>query len=724
MRIRKSKVIAFFDTETTNMPDGSAFACAYILLAGDKVTIYRKSEQFLDAIDTLAEFSIQLGVTGIIGAYNLRFDLWTLRAELENIYQIDVFAKAPNKWYFVDVYPLGCSIDEEPPILRFWDLSAMEPSGLASIGKLCGVDKLEGKWNYSAIRGADTKLTEDEKAYAEADVRILDKFCEWIPAQYPWIKAGDLGRTCITSASILRLYQQRVIAPIKIGGENVGDDWRKVIDDGAPRGEHREKQREVRRGAYAGGLTFVNPAAIFRTYENVTHLDIDSAYHFALCNLSAPTNWHALENPPAKLVESLIGKAREAWSDLLKAEGDLLNPIGMHFHAQLTFTNIKKKEDMRTPAGYLSARRFDGTHARINPYGAHSGAGAADMLHQEFGKVISAKKLTLCVDEYELIGLCAAYDFDKIECNFIEIASKEQKPQFPRLSSIGLRAEKQRLKAEGGTAYDFFKRAYNSQAGVYAQAEKRQEEDAKGARDSGFSLAFLPLAIRVTALTRLLMLLACENTSKEAQILSGDTDSLKIAGDSASAVYWHSKRIERAAIGINDLEHALLSKIGAEKASIDHLGMFTCEEIAKLHREIAPKARAWINDKGTLQLRYAGMRSQQLEKALNEIAQRQGERAALDALKPWTWIDFELVKHVIANTPDWRESRRFAGIDRDGKAFTIKAYPAIALQDSMECIMNIGIAENVRRLKQAGLWEKCTEGYLSEEGWQSFDEIL
>ena len=250
-----------------------------------------------------------------------------------------------------------------------------------------------------------------------------------------------------------------------------------------------------------------------------------------------------------------------------------------------------------------------------------------------------------------------------------------------------------------------------------------------------FSLTYLPLASRVTSLTRLLLVLFIQTTRPARTprhaaaksgpgicVLSGDTDSLKLAGDER-AIFAHVREFNEL---ISELQRppTALELAAAERrgwpipAELGTLGMFQLERVAAEHREMAPKARAWLNTSGGIEVRIAGMKTGTLADVLTARQAEHGD--GLAQLRPNTWLDGAIVTAVVREQADESdELQRFEGVDRDGVLFELDAYPAIALRDTLVCLASVANRETRQRLAQSKV--DAPEGWLTARGeWEPF----
>lgn len=704
----KSRLAAFFDTETTSLPTGRAYAYAFIWKPrGADALIYREVVPILEELEALRAEAQQTGVTQIIGAYNLAFDWTTLESAVAAYrwpaggemvgWTIDKLEHG-GRLLAVDLTPEGAGT----PAVRFWDMRPLVPEGLAIMGRLAGVPKLDGILDYDRRRTPATPLTSDEASYMRRDVEILEAFADKLLEWYGFLRESDLGRVAITNASIARLFMRRVAGANKLGVKTVQSEHLGTRAVTAKMAE--DWQKELRREAYAGGFTFVNPEFLWRTVSDVRHYDMDSAYHFVSLFQETPTRFvgvhRALAGDFVRRLRELAGRIRRdakegIYSCLSEPEGHL------RFHARITFEGLVHMKDGAAYA--LAEGRFDARRLKLmNLSGAPSGRGRAEGMEAEFSKVQTADRLTVTVDENEFAAIALNYHWQAMRVEAAEIATQCERMPLPLTASASLRAEKMRRKAEGGPQYDFFKRIYNSTAGIWAQAAGAEERH---------SLEYLPLAVRQTSWARLKMACVLDALGRVpgVWVLSGDTDSIKVRGNRED-IEATLARVEKFC------ERPELPEIyGLEAPGLESVGRFEHERTVSLHREMGPKMRAWWHER-QVTVKAAGIRSAGIAGALTELAAEQTPREALDALKPWTWIAPDLAKEVKATRPQSSKPFTINAPDFHGKV-----QPAIHLADSIACIGNPARLNFAERLAIAGKLDGLTEGWLDASGWNPFD---
>lgn len=697
MKVDKTAYIGAFDIETTQDENGDAFAYAYIFKAkGGAVGIQSEPSILFMRMGRIAEMlEIDKDAVPLVASYNLGFDL------------VPVEAWALGEGWRVERLEHGGRVlaadfikpNEETPAFRFWDVQPFVPEGLAKMGEVVGVSKLAGSLDYSKYRVPGDEFSREEVDYMAADVEIVDAFVQNLREWYPWIKPTDLGRTCLTNASVARLFMRRVAGPFKLGRDTALSQFVKQAH--AEQKSASDAQKRLRREAYAGGFTFAALEHLWETRENVHHYDLDSAYHAYPIFEKVPTRWREIH---PSFAGSMAQRLNEYVDEVRRkaAEGDwsqICYPgIVDRFHARIKIENVIAAGRVGT-LGYLSARRFDpDALAELNGSGERSAAATARGLHVELGRVRAADNITITVDEYELAALALAYDWDALGIEAIEVGQSDTQLALPLLTSLMLRDQKLTRKQQGGEQYQMFKRVYNSVAGVYAQPMREGE----------FTLAHLPLAVRMTSSTRLRLLVAViEAKAQGAHVLSGDTDSIKT-----------DRPVDFVCREATARPGIIASHFGGPdkvEALCDGLGCFELERIAELHREMAQKQRAFISG-GELVVKMAGVRTDRLAAALNaRLTDGVPPRDVIEWLKPYTWLDMALAKRVQGRPP--RATAPY--LPARGNTFV---YPAIALYDRPICLASPANLERLDRLALAGKLDGIQEGWLSEDGWEPFND--
>lgn len=713
--IKKTRLVGAFDIETTTTEQG-AFAYAFTLLETDNIedvsretiTIFREPLDFQNSLHNIIVGGRLEHYTPVIVSYNLAFDFAGIAEEVARFFYVREF-RTSSGLLAIDLYTFAANMAEEPPALRFWNVQPFVPQGLARMGELAGVQKLEGGLDYNLTRSRSTPLTPEERNYCEADVRIITAFLRFLLEEFQWLRADDFGRVCLSPASVLRLYQNRRVSPLRAGAKNIGQEWHALTH--RDREHATEEQKLLRREAYAGGFTFTTPTALFRTVEVVNIFDMDSAYHWALCHLPLVTGFRLLDDSELPLMQSILRENLATFAAAELSSASLLAPLGrMRGHFRVRFRGLRPRGGAWSTAqrvGYISARRADVAARRVlNATGEDTAKVTAESAEFVLGRITRARSLTITADEYELAAIALAYEWERLELLAAEVATRKAPPHaFTRLSSVLLREEKKARKSRGGAEYGLFKTIYNSQAGIYAELEK-----------DGFTNAYLPTAIRQTSFTRLSLFIAAQFcTDKGLSLVSGDTDSLRVQGEAdkiSSALKYHAALLAGAETPATDLEEDMTG-LDLTEAMIG-LGYFVHEREALALREMGAKARAWIENDGTrevFRIKYAGMRTGKLEAAANTT---RSPREWLADMQPWTWIDESLVKNV-KREQTAKGLQIFEGTDYRGKDFKLEASPCISLQDELVCIA-LPFGETAKRLKQAGIFEGISEGWLNVAG--------
>ena len=287
---KKYRIAAIFDTETTNIGEGTetrAYPILYIfndLRAiplesytpdTDDVRFYRRTSEALTYIDDLITYGRAHGYVPIIAAYNLMFDMQTLMLELAQSYTIEVNAQTATS-----VYTLDLCVDGNV-VCRFWDTFYLEMGGLRAMGETCGLPKAVGDWDYSLVRTPETPLTEEELFYARRDVQVIPQYLQWLLRANHWLTSDMLGCRVLTKTSLVRQMARREIGGRRVtlqGGKKITLQraFEMTCNQEFPR---NYESYALRKACFRGGLTFTSAKTAAVVVDNVASLDVTSMHH-------------------------------------------------------------------------------------------------------------------------------------------------------------------------------------------------------------------------------------------------------------------------------------------------------------------------------------------------------------------------------------------------------------------------------------------------------------
>lgn len=465
---RKYRIAAIFDTETSTIGAGAlsrAFVYAYVFndlrltrvsryefKKSDNVKILRYEDQALSFIDSLVEWGDACNVTPIVCAYNLAFDLHSLIYKIGRKYHLETLAQSANSIYVVDAYN-----DEGSKVLRFWDVSFLEPNGLGAMGDLAGVPKLIGALDYSKVRHCETPLTEQDKAYMIRDVQVIPAFLNYILKTNEFITEHDLGVSVMTRTSIVRQYAKRVLAPLSYRRKNgklytIGRAFTDVCN--------REKansydQYLLRKACFRGGLSFTSARFVHRSLRNVCSFDENSAYHAFIAGRFVP-QFFKKDDEKGSIIETACRMIANS-----SIKEDPHKPFNVAFHACIEFEELRLKHGSafdKFEFGTLAQARFSDKFDVGQMKDLRNGEAEAAMFAQGFhdsaelpkfayGKLLGAARCSLFLNEIEFYTLSKVYEWDSMRVEFGEYTMKFQRPpDYVVLQSMAFYSLKNQVK--------------------------------------------------------------------------------------------------------------------------------------------------------------------------------------------------------------------------------------------------------------------------------------
>ena len=605
------KVCAAFDTETSNLlieNEHKAICILYIVsdirtmsvhryepdCSQEHVYFFREQNQMLSYIDDLIVFGYENGITPVICAYNLMFDLQTLIFELNKKYKMSVNAQSGSKVYTLDI------LDAENNIaLRFWDTYHLEMNGLAAMGNTCGFAKAAGDWNYSLVRTKNTPLTELELGYAKRDVQVILAYLRFILESNEFLKPTDLACSVITKTSLVRKMAKEDIGGLTF--ENSKGE--KITLEQAYYTNCTQNhpitfgQYALRRAAFRGGLTFTAARYASCVVENVVSLDVVSMHHAFINGRKVPDMF--VRKTPA-ILERYINEILKTPLD--KVLKNYEQPFYFMLHAKIRLANIRLKKDTvfeKMGVGILAEAKFKKSYvldfaenesSKFNEESLKM-SGYLDRAYNgvfAFGKLMTAEICEIFINEIELYALSMVYEWDTLEVIYGEGTLKARRPpDYVTLQSNILYRQKNELKKitkeykgepytvpsnytipvgikegllSGSISTEFLNAYYNSTVkgkfngiyGVQAQDEYKPPflilngeifvdkenkitlENWKEKRKKRSKVLYI-YGMRIVGGSRLHLVIAMhlvyEKFKNGVKIVGGDTDSLKIALD-------------------------------------------------------------------------------------------------------------------------------------------------------------------------------------------------
>lgn len=465
---KQYRIYSSFDTETTNIKienEWCAFGVAYMFgdiydinikdynLNDEKYYLYRTEYQALEHIYKIINLGKQRNEIPIICAYNLMFDMQTIIYELNLKYDLKALAQSSTNVYTLDI------LEDENAVLRFWDCFHLDMRGLAAMGDVCGIPKLQGDWDYSLIRTSQTELTEDEKCYARRDIQVIPAYLRYLLESNPWITEDMLGVTVLTKTSIVRQMALKEIGNIKVQTRTGKNLSLYMLFNNLCLEEFPKNfvTYGLRKACFRGGFTFTSAKFSMKPVKNVCSLDVTSMHHAFINGRKVPVNFK-----PDK-----IGVINLYIKDLLNIPlQEILNnydrPFPYAFHGQFLFKNIRLKEKSCFKdwgIGLIPRGKFvtgdivdDGTNNIRNLTADEQVklSGFVDRCKNgifAFSKLMEAEEALLFLNEIEFYCVSQVYDFDSVECVLGESTIRfYTPPDYVTLQSMRLYKAKDDMK--------------------------------------------------------------------------------------------------------------------------------------------------------------------------------------------------------------------------------------------------------------------------------------
>ena len=677
MQKQKFRVVGSLDTETTSTGRGS-FVCLIQLrtwknLKGKGATkFYATPEELVDALPMGGE------QTPIIAVYNLSFDFISLEPLfLEQGYQLESFGPHTSQFY-IDVLKDGQTV------LRFWEVSRLCPQGLAVMGELAGLPKLDGEWDYSKYREPGSELTEEEKSYAVRDTEVIQAYLKYLLRANNFVKESDLGTRLLTQTGLVRLFGERVVGRKELRA------FRAAAAQEEPESESTYR---IRKACFRAGLTFTGGKNAGRVFDHVISIDTVSMHHSFVLGRLVPRGFHKAE---PKVLERALENIFEMPVEKVLAQYE--QPFGIAIHSRVRFKGLKIKAGSvfaEQGVGTLARGKF--THQVIYDWEDGGSSEAAENrnrskgyldkgvgLRFEFGKLVEAKEATIFLTELEAWVLAQVYQWDSFEVIEGEITTRFQVPptyilKLDEALYNNKRAMKSFLKGEeAADVPQAIKSAPRSvQEGYYRSTSKAMFNSVFGmtAMDShkfedGFSKSKNPsswysMGMRIAGGSRvhlvIAMLLINEKFNGQFQILGGDTDSIKISGLTNDQIQTALQPLHDA---ITTAINKTLTSAGIDPSQFAGIGTFESEGTAELEVEVFNKNRlAWNGT--SFELTAAGIPTPpnrpNLETALTSLARKYGANKVMtDIYGPNLEVDSSLSCFLFPVRPTTRTVSGFA----------------------------------------------------------------
>lgn len=477
---RKYVVRAIYDTETTNvyvpveddkrkLERVKAFPILYIVnvLActisnyeadTDKEDIYyyRNYAGFLDIVDELVDEAAETYVP-IICAYNLMFDLQPVLYLLRQKYTISINAQSSRNAYTVDLQN-----SDGLTLLRFWDVSHLEPRGLWAMGEAVGLEKATGDWDYNLVRTPETPLTDQELYYAKRDVQVIPAYLKYLLQSNQFLTEEDLGTRLITKTSLVRLLSKRVIGTIEIEGKYKNRTLETLMRLTCKKEDPKTyREYALRKACFRGGLTFTSANYASVVQHNVLSVDAVSMHHAHINGMAMGYNFKKITT--CALRNMLLAVKRKSIRDVLE---QYERPFPFMFHVRVAVRGLRLKPGSvfeRAGIATLAEAKctksvgyegFDNQRGEAAE-GAIKKNGYQDYAHGSeetprvyaYSKLYSADEAILHLTELEWYVLNLVYDYDSFEVLDGEASTKlGRAPEYVTLLSNMLYNQKDELK--------------------------------------------------------------------------------------------------------------------------------------------------------------------------------------------------------------------------------------------------------------------------------------
>lgn len=221
MPARPYRVIAAYDTETTNLQRGVKMLAFPILhqigflnkcveslreITPDNVKQLVNVHTFRHAVETYDVFEQLLArdenYVPVVMVHNLGFDMYALAPWLLT-HKTNVLARSSAKPIKIEVL----NADDQPALI-FWDTVGFFAKNLATMGAELGFEKLVGMWDYEKVRTPESPLTSDEYAYAERDIHVLFAYMGHYLRLNTTLDESKLGRKISTKTGVVRYKRE------------------------------------------------------------------------------------------------------------------------------------------------------------------------------------------------------------------------------------------------------------------------------------------------------------------------------------------------------------------------------------------------------------------------------------------------------------------------------------------------------------------------------------
>ena len=325
------------DVKKLDREKSRAFVCAWAIIPvqlepqPETIQRGRSIESFLSYCENLYFEMQKHGKKGKINIYthNLKFDgdfilyyiLKTGCAELTSEVRENVL------YNFSIKFKSGAAIN-------FYDSFKIFPISAEKIGKMYGIKKLYGDWDYTKYRDETTEITPEEWQYVDHDVMIISK------ALADYRSRGYMENTQAAIAYNERLKQtyprfNKLLAK-RIKNKNF-DKFREAFPyDIMPLPTSLHKHLLL---GYFGGISWLNPKFACLDLQKVHSYDINSMYPDKMANFPLPVGQPVIiEHPTLEEAEKYLLNYSCVIADIVDLSIDLKSPEHFPFLMFPTYT--------------------------------------------------------------------------------------------------------------------------------------------------------------------------------------------------------------------------------------------------------------------------------------------------------------------------------------------------------------------------------------------------
>ena len=432
------KVIGAYDSETTNMiKEGKQIAFPILHQLGlldcpitditpenveshTDIELYRHALDLHERLDELCDG--KRDHVPVILCHNLSFDMYGLSSWL-NSHDVRVLAKSPRK-------PITFTILDESgnPALVIWDTLVFAQQSLYRMGLDCGYSKAKGEWDYNLIRTSSTNLTDRELDYARRDIYALLSWMSWWLRCNPDIKPEKLGLNVVTKTGVVRERRNNRFANLrnKSYKHNVGKYWYYRCRYQAPKDDD---ELFTMLACTRGGFTFCASRHASVPYDlpdgmSIIGYDATSQHPAQIVSRYYPIDFHRVSANILDLAFAVIGNV--TIDRILNAHD---KPFPAAFNACFKFYNLRpKKGTLYEKEGIFplaSARYKKISDVQIEDNGDLPAQvenmkinGYVDEgidVETAFGKIVSAKELTVWITELTAWEIWKCYVWDDVQ---------------------------------------------------------------------------------------------------------------------------------------------------------------------------------------------------------------------------------------------------------------------------------------------------------------------